>query len=121
MFLVVTARADDEAFDRLEGAIDEEMLGVVERAGEALAREARASHAFRNRSGDLEASIRGVEPGGSFLADTLAGGTVAAEPYGSFVEARMPFLAPAWQVIAPYMDQDADYALARAARAAGWV
>jgi hypothetical protein len=90
MLPAVTMSLDVDEIERrghaLFDALDDEMAHAIERAGEIIAEEARQNHAFTNRTGDLEASIRSIPPVGRFLDGTLRGGVVADMPYASYVE-----------------------------------
>lgn len=68
----------------------------MERAAKLVADEARTHHAFQNRTGDLQASIAAAPVQGRARDGNLTGGVVATEDYAAYVEARVPFLYPAW-------------------------
>jgi len=66
-------------------AVESKMLGIAERAAD----EERRSHAYQNRTGNLEASTVGIEAGesGDLYAVELRMGDADA-PYASFVVNR---------------------------------
>ncbi len=70
---------------------------ALEYAAETTAAQARASHWYRNRTRNLEGSTQAI-PGtvGSVWDDSLRTWVVASELYASYVDARSPILAPAY-------------------------
>lgn len=83
----------------LERAGDEAM----QRIDELIVDEARASHAFSNRTGDLESRIVPGVVTGSLLDNTLTGEVLGDMPYGQYLEderyalsERFAFLKPAF-------------------------
>jgi hypothetical protein len=130
----VTMSLDVDEIERrghaLFDALDDEMAHAIERAGEIIAEEARQNHAFTNRTGDLEASIRSIPPVGRFLDGTLRGGVVADMPYASYVEgseigaeasaSARPFLQPALEQKQSELDDEVQAAANRAAERAGF-
>lgn len=89
------ARDTDELLAELERA----SFAGLDEAARSLATEARASHRYRNRSGDLEASTRAIDAEGDLWNDSANSVAVAMEPYASYVDARFPILTPAWDAV----------------------
>ncbi len=91
-----------QALRVLRRRLDDHVERAVRRIGRDLRDEARASHAYRDRTGRLTASTRAEAPTGSFLRDTLEGGVRATAPYARYVEegttrsAAYQFLGTAW-------------------------
>jgi hypothetical protein len=109
----------EPAIGRLERGIGAELERTLERASKRVADEAKRSHAFENRTGDLERSIRPLDVHRS--ADfVFVGGVVADTDYGEYVEASRPFLQPAFDRLAPGIENELEFALEQAARRAGW-
>ena len=120
--LKVTLSGVDAAFSALEGAISSELPKGLWAVTEMVAAEARISHPWINRTGDLEASIEGSEAAGSFFDDTLIASVDALMPYGSFLEDRDEFayLGPAWDRKEPEAERLIDTSLSNAVHEAGW-
>ncbi len=111
----------DAALAALDAELDRLLDAALEQISRRVADEARASHPFQNRTGDLEASIRPLDTHGSALDGTLTGGVVADEEYASYVEDKgFAFLEPAWERVEGEAESLLDDALESAARAAGW-
>lgn len=108
------------ASDRLRHALNAQMHQAMAAISEDVAEEARQGHAFQNRTGDLEASIQPVDIFGTFSLGTLSGGVIALEDYAEYVDAKLPFLEPAWQCVEPHADQIVQNAVDAAAGEAGW-
>lgn len=88
--------ADTEALlSRLEAAVYRGLDDVAQLHASA----ARASHWYRNRTGNLEASTRAFGAEGSVWNDDVQATVAATEPYAHFVDARSPILEPAWQAV----------------------
>lgn len=91
----VTLRFDalalDSAADRLLPALDRELHTAMQLSADAIAAEARTTTSFKDRSGNLRASI---QPGpvegrfstGDLRVDVLAGGAFSGVRYAEFVE-----------------------------------
>ena len=109
-----------QATERLSSALDRELHEALDQAVKWGAEKARSEHAFKNRSGSLEASIEGTTPVGKFSDDTLQASVSAGEDYASFVEAKKPFLEPLRKKINTELGRRAKSALDRAANRAGW-
>ncbi len=111
-----------EASDRLRHALNDQMEEAMRLISEDVADEARRGHTFQNRTGDLEASIQAIEPGGTFMLGTLAGFVHAFEDYAEYVEEKpgFEFLEPAWERVEPHVDQILQLAIEQAAGLAGW-
>ena len=96
--LIDTASLENETealLSRLEAAT----YRGLDRVAQLHADAARASHWYRNRTGDLEASTRAFSAEGSVWNDDATALVAATEPYAVFVDARSPILAPAWDAI----------------------
>lgn len=118
--LAVGLRLDTAALD----ASCERLLADFERAteealtfaAERVATQARTSHPYRNRTGDLESSTHAEGPSGSVWDDSLRTWVVASEEYASYVNARLPFLQPAYDAVASEVDAGVALILAAATR-----
>jgi hypothetical protein len=96
----------DAWLQRLDEALDAQVRVALELTCGAVAEEARASHPYQNRSGDLEAMTQPGGIAGSFYDDTLIGDVTAGMPYASYVEERgFEFLMPAWERSAGQIDR----------------
>jgi len=103
--LGIDTAALDASCDRLladfERAADDGLLYAAERT----ARQARESHWYRNRTGDLQASTQAAQTTiGSLWDDTLHTWVAAGEPYASYVDARSPILSTAYEAVASEID-----------------
>jgi hypothetical protein len=107
------------AADRFVADLDDEFEAVFVRHGERVAETAQRTHEFQNQSGDLERETQAIPPVGRLSEGTLRGGAVAGMPYGEYVEAKMPFLAPAAELSEPFLEEDGAAALERAAQSSG--
>jgi hypothetical protein len=105
---------------RLAVALDPQLDAALALFSARVADAARASHPFQNRTGDLESSIRALDTHGDALAGTLEGGVIADEEYAEHVDARLPFLQPAFDRTEGEADRFLQDALDEAARLAGW-
>jgi hypothetical protein len=95
-------RDTNALLDRLSDA----SARAFDRVAVVTAEQAQRSHWYRNRSGDLQASTRAVDYAGELFSDTLESAVVASEPYASYVDARSPILAPAWDEAEPAATAD---------------
>ena len=86
------------ALDALPRALDDALESAVRRAAKAVAEEAKSSHSYTDRTGNLTRSIRALDPSGRFTDDTLEGGVTATMPYASYVEEGTT-TAPAFQYL----------------------
>ena len=80
------ARLPLGALRALPRSLDLEVERCLRKAGRAVAREARSSHDYTDRTGRLTRSILPVATSGAFTLDTLDGGVGALMPYASYVE-----------------------------------
>lgn len=122
--LTLDKRELDAAAARTMNELDRGIVSGVERGGETIADEARATTAFRDRSGDLRGDIDATEvkpdeDGASIEVEADAGHAKFLEGGTRFVTAH-PFLGPA-------LDADFDEAcdgfvgeVDRALERAGW-
>lgn len=74
------------SFRALRGALNTELERALRATGRAVATEARQSHSYRDRTGNLTRSIKALPPTGTFTADTLSGGVTATTRYARYVE-----------------------------------
>lgn len=115
MFTVtIDTAALDRECDALLESIERASFAALDNAARALAEEARRSHWYRNRSGDLERSTQAVEAEGDLWSGSAASGVSVQEPYAVFVDARSPLLTPAWDAIASQVEADFEQTLAAA-------
>ena len=109
----------------LAGALDQEGAAAALRAAGVVADDARVTHTFQNRTGDLQASINPAAVRGGLLHGDLAFDVAAEMEYASFVNAgtsrarAYPFLAPALEHQDGAVAQVFDQALAEAVRREG--
>jgi hypothetical protein len=104
------------ALAQLERALDDEFEKAYEAISWKVAEIANATHAYQNRSGKLEEQTIGTPASGSLSDGTLQTAVVANRPYASFVERKLPFIAPAVEMADPYMVREAEDAFERAVR-----
>lgn len=110
---------------KLPEALDQYVGEVVHRSARVIAESARQVHEFRNRTGDLERSIRAERPHGRFMRDTLGTEVVATMHYASYVEqgtSRMrsrPYLLPAMRRLDLSMGEWLQEGVDAAVRSAG--
>ena len=88
---------------RYEVNIDRAMRTAMTQAAQLVADEARARHAFTNRTGKLEKSIKGARAVGSFMRSTLRVEVIADTPYARFVEEKITYRA--WAYLRPARDR----------------
>ncbi len=84
--------------ERLKSALDASMLEGLDQVAFHVAANARESHPYQNRTGDLESSTQPDAAEGSFLLGTLRSGVVATESYAEHVDGNdaFAFLQPAF-------------------------
>jgi len=117
----------DAATAELASALDEECLrGGVEAAG-VVADEARRSHPYENRTGQLEARTVPGRVRGRVSADTLRIQVVGETRYGGYLEEgttrlgqRFVFLRPAYARAEDRVVRAIEDSMTRAAERAGW-
>jgi len=111
-----------DSADRLRHALDDQVFEAMRMISEDVAAEARQSHPYTNRTGDLEASTQAVDVNGTFSLGTLVGGVSADTSYAEYVDGRpeFAFLEPAFQRVEPHVDQILESAILAAAGQAGW-
>lgn len=83
----------------LTRALDEAMRDAMTAAVQRVAQDAKDRHAFTNRTGKLEKSIRGARASGSFFRNTLHAEVIADTPYAKFVEERVTYRS--WAYLRP--------------------
>lgn len=89
---------------------------AVARAGEIVADEARAGHAYTDRTFQLTESTRALDPVST--GDQVLGGVIADTEYAEHVERSHPFLAPALERAQPRIDAEAERVTGLALRGA---
>ena len=94
--------------------LDAELNEAMRLSGRVVAEEARSSHSFRNRTGDLEDSIRGLRATGRATEGTLSGGAEAVMPYASYVEQWSEYLGTAFVLRSDEIDRRRDDAVENA-------
>jgi hypothetical protein len=112
----------ETAVEQLGDALDREVAEALFRVCGIVAEDAAGAHAFVNRTGDLEASIRAEDPIGFFMSGSLVGKVVADTDYAQYVDGRagFEFLQPAFDRTTTEHDRALQDALDEAARIAGW-
>lgn len=75
-----------EATKKLREDLERQMRAAMVATGRALAAEAKTSHSYQDRTGDLTRSIRALPIDGRFLSGSLNGGAIATMRYASYVE-----------------------------------
>lgn len=124
-----------ESLDELRDACDGGMNVAALHGMQWVTDDARATHAFQNRTGWLEASIQQGEVSGTFSRGDLEFTVSAEAEYASYVEAsrcrgkdtedvRSPgpyaYLGPAFEHQEDRIDAEIQRQLNASARAAGW-
>jgi hypothetical protein len=107
-------RGLERALEDLTRRADAGAARGMERASKIVADAARAEHAYENHTRDLERATRPAPVQGRLRDGNLTGGVVAAMDYGSYVEARKPFLRPAFERAKAEADAAMESALAGA-------
>lgn len=122
---VVHFRGLEEALRELGSALDDEVDAAMESIGGSVATMAKQIHGFKNRTGDLEASIRYelLSPG-RFLAGPYQAVIVIGDThYGEYMEfgygGRFSYLVPAYNLLEPSLQVRLDAGLSIAASRAG--
>lgn len=110
---------------RLESALDAAVERAVRATSREVAKEAKGSHSYIDRTGRLTRSITSYEPVGKFTEDSLEGLVGAPTPYASYVESgtrrsrAYQYLGTAWLMQRAETDQRMEDALEDAVRRAG--
>lgn len=110
---------------RLGAVLDDVLERAVRTTSREVAKEAKNSHGYQDRTGRLTRSITHYEPVGKFSEDSLEGLVGAPTPYASYVEdgtrrARaFKYLGTAWVLQRAETEQRMDDALEDAVRRAG--
>lgn len=103
--LGINTTALDAACDRLLADFERAANDGLLYAAQRTARQARESHWYQNRTGDLQASTQAAQTTvGSLWDDTLHTWAAAGEPYASYVDARSPILSPAYEAVETEID-----------------
>lgn len=84
--LDVDTRGLTRSLRALPRALDVEVEACLRKGGRLVAAQARRTHTYVDRTGDLTRSILPVAPTGRFTDDTLYGGVGAIMYYASYVE-----------------------------------
>lgn len=113
------------ALRKLPHALDDELEKALRRTSREVAREAKNSHGYQDRTGRLTRSITSYENTGTWSAGTLTGLVGATMPYASYVEegttrARaFRYLGAAWLLQREETERRINDALEAALRRAG--
>lgn len=75
-----------DAFRALRGSLNSELEKALRATSRAVASEAKNSHSYNDRTGNLTRSIKALPTSGTFTADTLSGGATATTRYARYVE-----------------------------------
>jgi hypothetical protein len=111
----------DDAVQALESRLDAELEAAARVGGQVVAAIAQQTHAWQNRTGDTEALTGDIPPTGRFSDGTLVFGAMSGTAYSSYLEARFPYLEPAFQMAEGRLEYEFDAALRRAAAdTPGW-
>lgn len=104
---------DEALIAELDLAVKDALETGMKRAAET----ARSTHAFQNRTGNLEGSIHDITPTGSFSAGNIEAGIEATADYASYVIANTgdDFLAAALDAEGPSIEDDVSDAIERVA------
>lgn len=106
-----------DATTHLLDGLDRELDAALTAGAEAVAIEARASHPYTSRTGDLEASTQAQPATGTWSTGTLTAAVVADTDYAQHVEAgHFAFLEPARARTEGTLDALVEDALERASR-----
>lgn len=100
----------------LRGALDEELDRAFREIGAVVVSAAKASHPYRDQSGNLTRKTRAYAPTGRFLRDTLAVEVIANAPYAAHVAVhyREDWIARAFADQDGRIEHELDTALTRA-------
>lgn len=111
---------------RLESALDAAVERAVRATSREVAKEAKGSHSYQDRTGRLTRSITFYEPAGAFSEDSLEGLVGATMRYASYIEEgttrgvrAYQYLGTAWLMQRAETDQRMEDALDDAVRRAG--
>jgi len=106
-----------QALTGWEREVGEALGEVAEEHAARVAAEARASHPYTDRTGNLTASIEALPAQGSVRGGDLTASVVAGEDYASYVDrGRFAFLVPAAERVERELADAAERALAEAVR-----
>lgn len=113
------------AFTALQKQLDREVKKAFADGAEDVANDAKARHAFTNRTEKLEGSIHDNAPIGTLSSDTLSVTVSATMPYASYVEEKVTYkpwayLQPAWQRMKDSFSRKVDAAILSAIHRAGF-
>jgi hypothetical protein len=86
----------ERALGEIRAQLDQHASPAMDAAAKVVADDAASDHEYQNRTGDLQGHTVAGLTRGRLLAGDLEGEVLGDMPYGEFVEARMPFLQPAW-------------------------
>lgn len=114
--ITVDRAALTAAFDDMERKLEYAVLAGLDFAARTTATQARASHWYQNRTGDLQASTREQESEGDVWSDGAFSSVAATEPYASYVDARSPILEPAWAAVSMRVEHDFLFRMEEACR-----
>ena len=118
------------AIDRMQAAMEAEMLPLMLDVGEHVAAEARSGHTYTNRTGRLEASTRHGAASGRWRTGYRVD-VVARRPYASYVDEgtgdhttasgaeragnrAYPYLLPAWRRSEEWAEREVERVLINA-------
>lgn len=110
---------------RLGAVLDDVIERAVRATAREVAKEAKSSHGYRDRTGRLTRSITHYEPVGEFSDGSLEGIVGATMPYASFVEdgtsrsRASRYLGTAWLLQRDETDRRMEDALESAVQRAG--
>lgn len=111
----------DEAVADLTAALDQELQQGMLRVAQAVAEEAAGHHSYENRTGSLQAATQAGGTRGAASDGEIVVEVVADTPYGEYVEAKLPFLEPAFEAADDRISAELENALQRAAERGGWI
>jgi hypothetical protein len=121
---MLTLQLDEASLEsdlaRFHRALDIKLHQGLDVISARVAAAARGQHTYQNRTGLLERSTQALEAEGSLVAGMLVGGVLADTDYAGYVEARLPFLAPAWARTERDADAILQASIEEAGAAAGW-
>lgn len=110
---------------RLGAVLDDVLERAVRATAREVAKEAKTSHGYQDRTGRLTRSITHYEPVGKFTDGSLEGMVGATMPYASFVEdgtsrsRAFKYLGTAWLLQRDETERRMEDALEDAVRRAG--
>lgn len=107
---LITVRVDRaelaRGVDDLLGSLEQATYRALDAAAQRTAEAARASHWYRNRTGDLQGSTQAQDAEGPVWSDGASSSVAALMPYAQYVDRRSPILLPAYAAVSGAVETD---------------